>query len=516
MSNNNNKVDVKTRSLCPNCRTVLDAHIYDEDGKVWMKKTCPEHGEILDLYWSDVNSYNRFNKYLVTDKGFDNPMVEKTKGCPHDCGPCKDHYSGTYLLIVDLTNRCNANCPICFAKVNEDGYVYEPTLDQIKHMLEQAKKNNPAPITTVQFSGGEPTLREDLPEILAYAKELGYIARYINTNGIKLAKSVDYCKKLIDAGLSKVYLQFDGVTPEPYEKIRGYNALETKLKAIENMRAAGFQSKEIADDCFFLVVTVVKGLNDDQLGKIIRFCADNKDIIKTVNFQQVAFMGRMNLKFDDLISQRITSADGFRLIEEQTDGAITADDFLPYSHVSKFMHFFNVWKVQVQRYKNISCHPHCGSHCLVYVDNGKLIPYNRFLDIEGLVDFLDEQATLIEKGTNRLKISYNLVANITKFIRRDKLPSDINLNTFVNIVKEIITTGNRKEVGRLNKNTITVSNMHFMDLYNMDFERTRRCIIHYAVPDGRLISFCTYNNLYRQDIEKQFGVPAKSFCACPA
>ncbi len=506
----NNKVDFKTRSLCPTCRKMLEAHVYEENGKIWMKKHCPDHGETLDIYWADIESFKRFEYYKVTDKGFEKPHNQKSKGCPFDCGICSEHHSGTYMLIMDVTNRCNLNCPICFAKVHEGGYVFEPTLDEIRFMLENAKKVNPAPITTIQFSGGEPTVREDLPEIISLAREIGYTAIYVNTNGLKLAKSVDYCKKLIDSGMTKVYLQFDGTTPEPYLKTRGFDILPVKMKAIENMRKAGFKSKEIADNCFFLVVTVAKGVNDHQLGDIVRFCADNKDVIKTVNFQQVSFMGRMNLEFNDLVEQRITTPDGFRLLEEQTDGAITADDFLPYSFTSKFLHFYNAWKMNMKRFKNVSCHPHCGSHCLTYVDNGKLIPYNRFLDLAGIVDFLDQQATLLDKGTSKLKISYNFVTNIAKFVKTKNLPSDLNVNTFVNLIKDIVTTGERKTVDKLNQNTITVSNMHFMDLYNMDVERTSRCIIHYTVPDGRLIPFCTYNNLYRQDVEKQFGRPVKA------
>jgi len=507
-----NKVDRHTRSLCPTCRKVLDAHIYDEDGKVWMKKTCPEHGETLDIYWSHVDSYVRFNDFIVTDKGFDNPPTEEKKGCPFDCGTCPQHHSGTYMVIMDVTNRCNFNCPICFAKVHEGGYIYEPTLDEIRFMLENAKKVNPAPVTTLQISGGEPTVREDLPEIIALAKEIGYTAIYINTNGLRLSKSVEYCKTLIDAGLTKVYLQFDGVTEEPYLKTRGFNAFPIKQKAIDNMRAAGFKSREIADYCFFLVVTVAKGVNDHQLGDIVRFCAANKDVIKTVNFQQVSFMGRMNLQLTDLVEQRITTSDGFQAIEEQTNGELTANDFLPYSYVSKFMHFYYVWKMNMERFKNVSCHPHCGSHALVYVDDdGKMTPYDRFLDLAGIVDFLDKQATLIEKGASKLKISYNLLTNIGKFIKKKNLPRGLNFKTFMKLIKEIVTTGDRKEVDKINRNTVTISNMHFMDLYNFDLERSSRCIIHYVVPDGRLIPFCSYNNLYRQDIEKQFGVPMKDF-----
>ena len=206
-----NKIDKHTKSPCPTCRKILDAHIYDEDGKVWMKKTCPEHGETLDIYWSHADSYDRFNNYLVTDKGFETPVTKEEKGCPFDCGICKNHHSGSYMIIMDVTNRCNFNCPICFAKVNEGGNVYEPTLEEIRFMLENAKKVNPAPLTTLQLSGGEPTVRDDLAEIISLAREVGYTAVYINTNGLKLSQSVDYCKSLIDAGLTKVYLQFDGV-----------------------------------------------------------------------------------------------------------------------------------------------------------------------------------------------------------------------------------------------------------------------------------------------------------------
>jgi len=492
-----------TKSLCPECKKVLQAEVYEQDGKIWMNKTCPQHGEFTDLYWGDNTTFFKFLDYLVTDKGFPKPITHTKEGCPWDCGVCDKHPSGTCLVIVDVTNRCNMNCPICFANSNSAGYVYEPTFKQIKEMLIKAKEVNPAPLTTVQFSGGEPTLREDLPELISLAKNLGYTSVYINTNGIRLSKSVDYCKKLIDAGLERIYLQFDGVTPQPYMITRGFNALPIKLKAVENMRKAGLRSTGAGDKAFFLVVTVAKGVNDYQLGDIIRYCAENKDLVKVVNFQQISFMGRIPM--EELKQKRITTPDCFYLVEEQTGGEIRAEDYFPYAHISRFLHFYFAWKNKGVRYKNPSCHPHCGSHALIYVDGNHLIPYNKFLDIAGLTKFFEEQAQLLDKGVSKLKISYNFITHISKFIHKEYLPSDLSMSTLLNCVKEIVLKGDSKSLNRLNENTITVSNMHFMDLYNFDLERVKRCIVHYVTPDGRLIPFCTYNNFYREKIEKMFA-----------
>ena len=223
------RVIKETESLCPECLRVIPARIYEDRGRVHISKACPEHGAYTDLYWSSYEQYERAARYEHLGTGLDNPRTESKRGCPHDCGICTEHKSSTVLAIVDVTNRCNLRCPICFAHAGAAGYLYEPTRKQIRGILENLVSNTPIRPPALQLSGGEPTVREDLPEIIEMARETGIYHIEINSNGIRMAESVDYCRELKEAGADTVYLQFDGVTPEPYVVARGHNLLPIKL-----------------------------------------------------------------------------------------------------------------------------------------------------------------------------------------------------------------------------------------------------------------------------------------------
>ncbi|MBZ5700010.1 MAG: radical SAM protein [Acidobacteriia bacterium] len=304
--------DIKpTRSICPECLKAIDATIYEDDGKVFMKKTCPEHGAFNELYWSDYDQYMRAEKFRFDGDGIENPRTEKKKGCPNDCGICPEHKSQTALAIIDVTNRCNLKCPVCFANAAAAGYVYEPTAEQITGMLENLRANRPVPATALQFSGGEPTIRNELFDFIRKAKELGFKHVEINTNGVRISKDVEYARQLKAAGVSTIYLQFDGLTPDVYKFIRGVDLLETKMKAIQNLREAGF-------DSVVLVVTLVKGVNDGQLGDIVNFALTNFDVVRCINVQPVSLCGR--LPQQEREKMRITIPDFMRLVEEQTNG----------------------------------------------------------------------------------------------------------------------------------------------------------------------------------------------------
>ncbi len=221
--------DIKpTRSICPECLKAIDATIYEDDGKVFIKKDCPEHGHFQELYWSDYDQYVRAEKFRYDGDGMANPRTEKKNGCPYDCGICPEHKSHTALAIIDVTNRCNLTCPVCFANAAAAGYVYEPTKEQIMGMLENLRANKPVAATALQFSGGEPTIRKELFDFVRKAKELGFSHVEVNTNGLRLSQSVEYCKQLKEAGVSTIYLQFDGLTPEVYKFIRGVDLLDDK------------------------------------------------------------------------------------------------------------------------------------------------------------------------------------------------------------------------------------------------------------------------------------------------
>ena len=258
----------KTTSLCPHCLKPLEAEVYEEDGRVWIKKECPEHGEFVNTYWSDAELYGRVDQYDSITQDLENPMVNKVAKCPQNCGICSEHESYTVLGLIDVTNRCNLKCPICFANAATSKKLFEPSQDEIRQMLRNLRNEKPVPTPAIQYAGGEPTVRKDLPDLIRMAREEGFSHTQIATNGIRIAKKEGYAKELKEAGLNTVYLQFDGVTEEPYLVARNKNLLDVKKEAIEKCREVGLG--------IVLVPTVVKGVNDQQVGDIIRFAIENK------------------------------------------------------------------------------------------------------------------------------------------------------------------------------------------------------------------------------------------------
>ena len=478
-----------TKSLCPECLKVLDASIFEDEGKVYIKKECTEHGSFQELYWSNYDQYLRAEELRYDGDGLNNPRTKTVNGCPYDCGICPEHKSHTALAIIDITNRCNLTCPVCFANAAAAGYVYEPTKEQITGMLENLRANDPVPATALQFSGGEPTIRKDLVDFIRKAKELGFHHVEINTNGLRLAQSVDYCRELKEAGASTIYLQFDGLTPEVYKFIRGVDLLNTKMKAIENCRQAGIHS-------IVLVVTLVKGVNDSQLGDIINFAVENFDVIRCINVQPVSLCGRLPAK--ERAKMRITIPDFMRLVEEQTDGEIKVSDFYPVPTVVPVSKA--VGALQDKRYLEFTAHPHCGMATYLFVEDGKITPITRYANVDKFVAAMKkiyENASTGSKKKAKLRLIGAARHVKFSFLRKYLL--------------RVLTEGSYQSLGDLQRKTILLSSMHFMDPYNFDLERVQRCVIHYAVPDGRIIPFCAMNSIHRPKVEKELGVPIKEW-----
>ena len=450
-----------------------------------MEKTCSKHGEYNELYWSDYDQYKRAEKYFKEGEGLDNPRTETAKGCPQDCGICPQHKSHTGLAIIDITNRCNLRCPVCFANAAAAGYVYEPTKQQILDMLQNLRKNSPVPATALQFSGGEPTIREDLPELVKMAKDVGFRHIEVNTNGIRLAQSTEYCKTLKEAGVSTVYLQFDGLSGDIYKFTRGLDLLETKMKAIANCRDAGLNS-------VVLVMTLVKGVNDHQLGDTIRFAVENFDVIRCINVQPVSLCGR--LPEEEREKMRITIPDFMRLCEEQTKGKVKVDDFYPVPTVVPIAQAIGA--IKHKRYVEFTAHPHCGMATYLFVENGEIKPITRYGNVDKFIKTMEKVYEEARKGhETRAKMRLIGALRHVKFgmLRKYLIP--------------VLKTGSYEALGDLQRKTLLLSSMHFMDPYNFDLERVQSCCIHYAVPDGRIIPFCTMNSIHRETIEKQLGVP---------
>jgi uncharacterized radical SAM superfamily Fe-S cluster-containing enzyme len=288
------------------------------------------------------------------------------------------------------------------------------------------------------------------------------------------------------------------LTEKPYLTARNKNLLPLKLKVIENCRKANFNS-------VVLVPTLVKGVNDDQIGDIIRFGVKNNDVVRNINVQPVSFTGRIDE--NKRLEQRITIPDFVKLVEEQTDGEILKDDFYPVPFVVPISLFVELW--ENRQLVKLSAHQHCGAATYIFIENNKLIPITRFFDVEGFVELLNEiygeyheksnKLSKIEKGEILLKITKKLPT----LVDSTKIPSNVKfIESMVNILK-----GDRNALSKFHYNSILVGCMHFMDPYNFDVERVQRCVIHYATPDNRIIPFCTYNTLYRQKIEDKYSIP---------
>jgi uncharacterized radical SAM superfamily Fe-S cluster-containing enzyme len=456
---------------------------------VYIKKTCPEHGEYTELYWSDYEQYKRAEKFRSDGTGLNNPRTRTEKGCPNDCGICPQHKSHTALAIIDVTNRCNLRCPVCFANAAASGIVYEPTQEEIRAMLENLRRNDPVPATALQFSGGEPTVRKDLPDLVRMAKELGFRHIEVNTNGVVLSQSVDFCKALAAAGVSTIYLQFDGLTSEVYRFTRGKDLLDVKMNALENCRKAGL-------DSVVLVVTLVKGVNDRQIGDIIKFATENFDIVRCINVQPVSICGR--IPEEEREKMRITIPDFMRLCEQQTNGKIKMSDFYPVPTVVPVSQA--VGALKHKRYVEFTTHPHCGMATYFFVEKGKIVPITRYGNVDKFMRTMQKVYEDASKGhTTRAKLRLLGAFRHVRFslMRKYILP--------------VLTSGTYEALGDLQKRSILLSSMHFMDPYNFDLERVQRCCIHYAVPDGRIIPFCTMNSLHRAEIERKLGVPIKEW-----
>ena len=308
----------ETQSLCPHCLRTLPAVVHEHDGKVYMAKECPEHGPFDVYIWPDADHY----RWCLT---FDfptrprNPQTERVHGCPKDCGLCPRHGTWVSLAEIEVTYRCNMRCPVCFMSAGDP--IAEPTFDELVSQMRGIREREFDGVT-LQITGGEPTVREDLPDLIRAACAEGFGVVELNTNGLILGRDPTYARVLKEAGCSNVYLQFDGVTSDVHDALRGPGIHEIKLQAIQNCRDAGLP--------VVLSPAIVRGVNDHQLADIITFAMSNMDVIDGVSFQPAFVSGR----FDVDMEQRITMGDMVAMIEQQTNGRVKARDFYPLTCVS--------------------------------------------------------------------------------------------------------------------------------------------------------------------------------------
>lgn len=484
----------QTTSVCPACYqqgkiNKIDACIVEDDGKVYITKTCEEHGSFKDIYFSDAALYKKWIQFKV-----DGPGVPDVKTHVFDEPDLYDqHLSQSVLTNLLVTNRCNLRCSYCFMNAGSSGCVYEPTLDQIKGLLLQARNEKPMGSKAIQITGGEPTVREDLFDIVRMAKEVGFSHIQLNTNGIKLAESVEYCQRLKDEKVNTVYMSFDGVTKKTNPWI------EQNKKAIENMRQVNLK--------MVLVPVLIGGKNLHETGKIVRFAFDNMDIVRGINFQPISFCGRVTkIRDEKRDKERVDYVRMMAEIEKEFDGKISREDFYPVPFVYPVSKLIEMLKGETQ--VEFTAHPGCGGATYVFQDdNGDPLPVTRFIDVEKLLAFINQESE-IKGPLKKVRIAASFMKHLNDFVDQEHAPHGFDLKK---LVKDAALGGSYDSLRGFHYKSLFVGSMWFQDAFNLNVDRLQRCVIHYTTLEG-IVPFCAYNGLGIGDkIREKHAIPIKEW-----
>jgi uncharacterized radical SAM superfamily Fe-S cluster-containing enzyme len=442
-----------TVSLCTVCLRRIDAKIVFQDDCVYMLKSCPEHGFQKTLLATDIDYYKAIRNY---NKPSEMPLRFNTKthyGCPYDCGLCLDHEQHGCLTIVEITDRCNLSCPTCYA-MSSPHYGRHRTIAEVEAMLDAIVANEGAP-DVVQISGGEPTIHPDFFTILDIAKTKPIKHLMVNTNGIRIAKDFDFAKRLHSYMPDfEIYLQWDSFKPDALEKLRGRDLTTVRMQAIKHLNKLNLSTT--------LVVTLQKGLNDDEVGKIIDF-AVQQPCVRGVTFQPTQIAGRT--QHFNPGTDRITLTDVRKAILDQTK-IFTANDLIP-----------------------VPCNPDALAMGYALKAAGQVIPMTRYVDPAHLLN--NSRNTIVYEQDAALH--QQMLQIFSTGISVDK--AEDNFKQLLCCLPHIHAPGLSYN------NLFRIIIMRFMDAYDFDVRAVKKSCVHIVHKDGRLIPFETMNLFYRDDKE---------------
>ena len=507
----------ETDSLCPKCipairKQILDgelpveilrnekvgevkANIIERDGKIIMVKDCAIHGHFEDLMSIDP----AFSQHL--EDVFPGRDIRAHNDADlHNHGTSTVTHGRGSVLTIDLTNRCNMMCDPCFMDANQVGFVHELSWEEIKTLLDNALKIKPRRQMSVQFSGGEPTISPYFLDAVRYCRKIGYQSVQAATNGIEFAKRPEFAKEAAAAGLRYAYLQFDGIGNAANSHRAVGNLFDVKLRAIENLHSAGVD--------IVPVITLINGINNEQVGAVVRFALDNPKKIPFLSFQPVSFTGRdEEVTTERREAQRYTLSHLAHDVKNQVGIGEPVRDWFPISFMSTFSDFADLVHGPDADWGQLSCgcHPNCGIGMAVMCDKEtkEYVPVTAFLN----ADRLAKDIAKINDGARSKRLS---VLGVTLALLRNynpyKAPTHFKLSDLVAKFDKCFgmskkdygkVTGDRTmadiEKRRRDRwNFLFIAGMWFQDLFNYDFRRTEQCIIPYATQEGE-ISFCAYN-----------------------
>lgn len=457
----------EVQSICPVCHKPVKGEYVVDNDQVIFRKTCDEHGNFTSLVSEDEDAYLRWMEFKSVNVP---PKIPITKGekneCPLHCGTCEEHLMTACCVLLDVTERCNQKCPYCFASANEDPSK-DPGLSKIEKQYDRLIELGETRPFNIQLSGGEPTVRDDLPEIIRMGRSKGFEYIQLNTNGKRIAEEERYAQILKDAGVSTVFLQFDGTNDGIYETLRAEPLFDMKLKAIDECRKARIPVT--------LVPTVVKNVNLSNIGEMIRFMLSNLNVVKGIHFQPVSFFGRHP---EDDFENRVTMFRVMEEIENQTNGLILRENLVPISTGHQLCCFcanflrerngeIKSLMSEEQKSEGMDC-------CSSEPDPEEIVRKDR--------DFV----------LNKWEVSDEPAGTCCT-------PPDVEVSgSCCYSVESNEPQSFDEALAYLRNNMFTISGMAFMDESNLDAERLKRCRVQVFTEDERLIPFCGYNSIYRK------------------
>ncbi len=446
-----------TRSICPECRKVIDARIILRNGKVYMRKRCPDCGPFEGLVYGDAEMYvsqSRYNKPGAIPLEFSTDIEE---GCPYDCGLCPDHQQHACLGIIEVNSTCNMDCPLCFS---EAGPGFNLTLEEVEEMLDDFVRTEGNP-EVVQFSGGEPTIHPQIVDFIKAAKARIPFTM-VNTNGKRIANDDAFLAEMAEVRPS-FYFQFDGFDSETYRIIRGEpRILEEKLRALDRLAEAGLSAT--------LVPAIERGVNDHEVGKIIEFAIEHP-AVRAVNFQPAFHAGR-HLAHDPM--ERMTIPDVLKRIEEQTGGQFLVSDFVPVP----------------------CCFPTCNSVTYAFVDGEEVTPIPRLVNVHDYLDYIANRA-LPDLNQEVLTALEGLWSS-SSVPGSDKSAQQLAASCQACGIPESFAPE------RIADRMIMIMLQDFMDPWTFNQKNLMKCCKEFLLPGNRQIPFCAYNTLgYREQARAQ-------------
>ena len=507
----------ETDSLCPRCvpeirQRILDgetplevlydqrpgeikAKIVERDGKILMVKDCAIHGHFEDVMAIDTAFYRHIEQVFP---GRD--IRAHNDATLHKHGTSTITHGRGSVLTIDLTNRCNMMCDPCFMDANQVGFVHELSWEDIKTLLDNAVTIKPKRQMSVQFSGGEPTISPHFLDAVRYAREVGYTSVQAATNGIEFAKSPEFCRQAADAGLRYAYLQFDGIGNAANQHRKVGNLFDVKLRAIENLHANGVD--------IVPVITIINGINNEQVGRIVQFALDNPKKIPFLSFQPVSFTGRDEAVTDERReAQRYTLSHLAHDVKNQMGLGEPARDWFPISFISTFSDWSDLVHGPQSDWGQLSCgcHPNCGTGMAVMVDKEtkERVPVTAFWNADQLAK---DVARVNDAARGKWLSIVGMALAATRNYDPFQSPTHFKLSdlfkkldkTFGATGKNYGTVGKHRTMSDIERrrrdrwNFLFIAGMWFQDLFNYDFRRTEQCIIPYSTQEGE-ISFCAYN-----------------------